>query len=498
MKKEKKFIGGVFVLFLIISLVFPVLAEDSESLERKSFLEYIGNFFDGILLRITGFVIEGNEVFEIEESVEEEVADEPVEEVLIPPMPPTSEIIEEVEEEIIEEGLIDGVEEVEEDVNETVIGEGNQSLIDDVNESLVDELNESVVGDLNESVIEEGVVDDNMVVGVVNETIIEAKILNESVMGSRVVVGQQVKWVKKIIVEESGKLEVELPKEARDIVVKTGESARQAGRDIEEMNVMVSSEERKEIVSLMTGKVIKSSSGRGIINIFLDWLLNGGITGNVVYQNALSISVEEDSLKVDLSDVSSEEEIAIEYFTEAPQAREELFENRKRVIISAPSELEYKNILAYSVLETNLRIEESEKARLRLYWIVEGERIQEEYDAYDLSGDGLIDYIEWNVPHLSEQEYEIILITEAMHLDSEKEFVRDIFQEVSELDGVVALIPEGDFVRVVFEKELDETKDVTVYGKASCEEFVLINEIEVPCDVYYKKLRLEELRMEEG
>jgi len=41
------------------------------------------------------------------------------------------------------------------------------------------------------------------------------------------------------------------------------------------------------------------------------------------------------------------------------------------------------------------------------------------YDVYDLDFDGRIDYVEWVVPHLSSQEFEIVIeITNAEHLNS--------------------------------------------------------------------------------
>lgn len=116
------------------------------------------------------------------------------------------------------------------------------------------------------------------------------------------------------------------------------------------------------------------------------------------------------------------------------------------------------------------------------------------FSAYDLDEDGFIDYVEWVVPHLSEQKYEIILIEKAEHLDSEREFVEDVYDSVKALDGNYTDIPSDDYLRVYFEKNLTRDKDITIYARASCEEFILINGIEVPCEVYYKKLELERLR----
>jgi len=121
-------------------------------------------------------------------------------------------------------------------------------------------------------------------------------------------------------------------------------------------------------------------------------------------------------------------------------------------------------------------------------------RTEINYSGYDLDGDGFVDYVEWIVPHLSNQTYEIIYISGAEHLDSNRTFVEDIYDDVSVKDGVYAAIPDGDYVRVMFERELDSSKDITIYAREKCNESILINGTEVPCEIYEKKKRIDELR----
>jgi len=61
-----------------------------------------------------------------------------------------------------------------------------------------------------------------------------------------------------------------------------------------------------------------------------------------------------------------------------------------------------------------------------------------EFDVYDEDNDGLIDKVEWLVEDSAEgeQTYEIIIITKAEHLNSERNFIKDIYEEVKELDGI--------------------------------------------------------------
>src|SRR3989344_5785263 len=78
----------------------------------------------------------------------------------------------------------------------------------------------------------------------------------------------------------------------------------------------------------------------------------------------------------------------------------------------------------------------------------------------------MLDYIEWIVPSLSNQTYEIILITKAQHLDSNKNFISDIYNEVKSLDGNWSeQINDSEYVRVTFEKNLTNVNDITIYPR---------------------------------
>ncbi len=121
-----------------------------------------------------------------------------------------------------------------------------------------------------------------------------------------------------------------------------------------------------------------------------------------------------------------------------------------------------------------------------------------EFNYSDVDGDGFIDYIEWIVPHLSEQVYDLIIeIESAEHLDENKTFVADVYSLVSEKDDVWFAVPNEHYLRVSFEKELDSTRDITLYARPFCNESILINETLVPCEIYFKKLELDMLRREE-
>jgi hypothetical protein len=240
----------------------------------------------------------------------------------------------------------------------------------------------------------------------------------------KVVINRPVKWQKKISISGEQNVSLELPKEAQDISVKTGSEitlAEQAAQEEE-------SEIGQDKGDLLTGKVsFEISSKRPGIFTLLWARFVRGITGRVVAdisqgdaaqltsvpeEEILSVTqldngvvVETDDKKVVSLEVS--DEALVEFQTPGPSSEERIIPDGKRIIISAADELNYTDILAYTELNNSVSL--NNKGSIKFYHVVEGKRVAEDFDAYDLDEDGNIDYIEWIVPHLSEQVYEIIL-----------------------------------------------------------------------------------------
>ncbi len=154
-------------------------------------------------------------------------------------------------------------------------------------------------------------------------------------------------------------------------------------------------------------------------------------------------------------------EVIVTYETDPATSTERTISaTKKEVVISSPAGLHYENVRAYTQIPEMTHRKEA----LQIYWKEEDTYL--DFDIFDTDGDGLFDYIEWTVPHLSEQTFEIIVITDALLLDSNRNVIADIFSEVSALDGLYSpAINPGEFIRVTFEQNLTEEKDITVFPR---------------------------------
>ena len=315
---------------------------------------------------------------------------------------------------------------------------------------------------------------------------------------SQIKLGEKVKWIANVSLEEPENVTIELPKEASEIVVKSIDEGSEK-------------EISTEIIGV-TGNVAGGGNIKNGLFRFFDNLF-GKITGRVtadVELNNSNLDLERDnasleigdktyveaendeSIQIILSDNSSD--YVIEYYTDAPYAVEEEKSYGKKVTIYGPEGLNYTDVLSFTNISEVYSLEQKE--RIKIFWVENESYIN--FDAYDLDGNDMIDYVEWITPHLSNQTFEIILITKAEHLDENRTFIEDVYDYVKEQDNNWTTIPEGHYIRVKFEKNLTSEKDITIYARISCAEnsTIRINGIAVPCEIYKKKLRLDGMRVE--
>ncbi len=169
-----------------------------------------------------------------------------------------------------------------------------------------------------------------------------------------------------------------------------------------------------------------------------------------------------------------DEVIEIEYFTEAPKVKEKIItKNKKQITVSA--DLDYENVLTYT------DIPESREELIKVYWLKDsGKELFTDIDYIDTNNNDLIDRLEWTIPHLSNQTFEIIIeITKAEHLDEDRKYISDIYDEVIELDDDWSeRIYHNEYVSVTFEKNLTSENDITVYVRNN-------QQLNTKIEVYY-------------
>jgi len=191
-----------------------------------------------------------------------------------------------------------------------------------------------------------------------------------------------------------------------------------------------------------------------------------------------------------------------EYYTEAPYIIEEGTDRGKRVTVVGPETIEYQDVLAFTELDETFNVRNP--SQVRIYWKEENRYIPAEA-IIDQDGNSIYDMVVWKVSHLSNQTFDIIVITKAEHLDAERQLISDIFEEVKTLDGIWSeTIPSGDYVRVVFEIPLTSDRDITLYPRVvngspkievyEVDETVVIAEFTTINDNQYNKVFLTNLQ----
>ncbi|MEJ2259732.1 MAG: hypothetical protein P8X78_04380, partial [Nitrosopumilaceae archaeon] len=113
----------------------------------------------------------------------------------------------------------------------------------------------------------------------------------------------------------------------------------------------------------------------------------------------------------------------------------------------------------------------------KLYGSVDGEMVDYTDDPnvnlllLDLDSDNTLDRAEWSTTDGVTEYYlvaKIILATDGLHLDSDRNYVDDIFYEIKEKDNIWTYeIPAGDFVRVTFERNLDSGNHIAIFANSS-------------------------------
>src|SRR3989344_5523858 len=162
--------------------------------------------------------------------------------------------------------------------------------------------------------------------------------------------------------------------------------------------------------------------------------------------------------------------IQITYQMPAPKIEEQDTNTGKIVTVSAPDEDEENpltNVLAYTTITEVYKINQEDQ--IQIEWD-NNENQNIEFKGYDLNENGYIDYIEWTVPHLSTQTFNIIFISKALLLDQDKNPILDVYNEVKAQDSAYASITNGQYLKITFENALDKSRNITIYASSHDED----------------------------
>ena len=161
------------------------------------------------------------------------------------------------------------------------------------------------------------------------------------------------------------------------------------------------------------------------------------------------------------------------YVVETNESTSQLY--HKTVIVEHNSTLHYTNVQSYSNVPENLV---SKGIHFKLFWMINGSKIDVTNDSrfavqfVDTNNNGIVDQMKWIVPRLSAQEFSIegiiIPISNAQFLDSNRNFVEDVYPQVQARDGNwTGDIPVGNYIRVTFGKNLTNINDITIFAKSN-------------------------------
>src|SRR3989344_1830912 len=262
----------------------------------------------------------------------------------------------------------------------------------------------------------EGINDSNLSVGDIGvDKIKEVEEIPEIITEQKqATINSEVEWIKEVELKKEGSVRVQVPSQATDIIVYSVDEQGNKNK-VSDTNVGVTAQASSEIV-LERGESPIVSFFKKIFNF---------LTGNVV-------TISETGYVKEVVINENKNKYEVNYKTPGPTVTEEETNSGKRVIVSSPYGLHYEDVIIYTNIES---LGVSDASSISIYWVE-----QDEYVDYtnidDTDGNGILDYLEWVSPSADNQTYEIIVITRAEHLDENRAFISDIFNEVKDLNDV--------------------------------------------------------------
>ena len=240
------------------------------------------------------------------------------------------------------------------------------------------------------------------------EVVVEKASFRENITQLDAEIGKPVKWVKRVSFDiEKENASIIIPKEAFNITIEKIDNGKKS--EINKTNARVSHNGRikplgeydtEREIDVVSRKLSREKD-KGKKDMLESRL--GELKAAI---NATSAQNDPNMLNSSEVNITIEEKIkeaVVEYQTEAPEKEEEEISNSRK-LVKIISDLHYENILAYT------RITEVPQSAIKLYWLKNGEKELFENVTYiDADENGLIERIEWIVPHLSNQTFEVNL-----------------------------------------------------------------------------------------
>ncbi len=163
-----------------------------------------------------------------------------------------------------------------------------------------------------------------------------------------------------------------------------------------------------------------------------------------------------------ISDYLPGERYEITYTTGSPKVNVEVKENSLKVNVD--SDQDYKNV----VVEVELPKDFPKEAdSYRVYW-KEGQRFlkRDEINVYLESEDHA--FLQFLVEHLSEQNFEVFLRSDAEHFDSEGNYLGNVYTEISQLDNLWSgKIDDSEYINIKFDGNLDKSSSIAMFLRVS-------------------------------
>ncbi len=206
----------------------------------------------------------------------------------------------------------------------------------------------------------------------------------------RPILGELVKWVKKVKKEKEGESKVEIPKEAKDIEVTKKEKGGKSSGGITGAIGLEIETQKKEASKSLLQKIISF-----LKKIFTN---KAKITGKVTEE----VLIREDAEKRHLILTTPGEYEVIYYTPPATATEERISSYGKKVVVSGP-DLSYTNILTSTTIPELISLQDKEF--IKIFWKEENKYV--DFQLEDTNNNELADKITWITEHLSNQTFEI-------------------------------------------------------------------------------------------